>query len=146
MIGGGGYYPGVMDFGGGIQKGNYRVYPGSYLQAAEKEGRHHRRGELAAHSAHTVANKDTEKKTKEVLSRSSTSSSSTSPKPAWYGRRRRSHRRRHPGDPARPPLNGVWGRNADHLRAFAQQRAKAVLARLDASSSSSSSPPPPPPL
>jgi hypothetical protein len=32
---GDGYYPGVMDFGGGNQQGYYRVYPGNYLEVGE---------------------------------------------------------------------------------------------------------------
>lgn len=105
MIGGGGYYPGVMDFGGGIQKGNYRVYPGSYLQENEKEGHTHVRGRVA--QARTAK----------------------SNRPSWYGRRR-APRRVGP----RRALDGRWGANADHLRAFAERRfraAKAVLQRRD---------------
>ena len=32
---GDGYYPGTMDFGGGMQSGAYRVYPGNYLEQNE---------------------------------------------------------------------------------------------------------------
>ena len=37
MMNGNGYYPGVMDFGGGVQQGNYRIYQGTYLQVAENK-------------------------------------------------------------------------------------------------------------
>jgi hypothetical protein len=35
MMNGNGYYPGVMDFGGGVQQGNYRTYQGTYLEESE---------------------------------------------------------------------------------------------------------------
>jgi len=35
MMNGNGYYPGVMDFGGGVQQGNYRIYQGTYLEEGE---------------------------------------------------------------------------------------------------------------
>jgi hypothetical protein len=45
MMNGNGYYPGVMDFGGGVQQGNYRTYQGTYLEVGEKNSRKSRRGE-----------------------------------------------------------------------------------------------------
>ena len=40
MMNGNGYYPGVMDFGGGVQQGNYRVYQGTYLEESESSAAH----------------------------------------------------------------------------------------------------------
>jgi hypothetical protein len=40
MMNGNGYYPGVMDFGGGVQQGNYRIYQGSYVEMSEEKKTH----------------------------------------------------------------------------------------------------------
>lgn len=46
LMNGNGYYPGVMDFGGGIQQGNYRVYQGTYLETGEEAAQHLRHTSL----------------------------------------------------------------------------------------------------
>jgi hypothetical protein len=95
-----------MDFGGGIQKGNYKTYPGSYLEVAS------RAGAVAAGGGRSQAYEKV-KSTLDVRRR-----------PQWYGRKR-SPRRTRAGS-----LDRGWGTNAIELRAYARRNIEKSLLEI----------------
>lgn len=97
LMQGNGFYPGTMDFGGGVQQGNYRVYQGTYLE--ESEHRRQRQSSATA-KASTQTESETSRKKGAASRRKVSPKGKVAAAPAWYGRSRcgRNHveRRRNP--------------------------------------------------
>ena len=111
LMQGNGFYPGTVDFGGGVQQGNYRVYQGTYLEVAEQQ--------TAAAKAEAAT--ETSRRKGAVPRRKGGAA------PAWYGRSRRDsdqvqRRRNHRGTTARSASHAQSRFDASFLESFTQRQ------------------------